>query len=128
MRLYDVAIAALAIHAPRKWVDNILSHHEVPEVVIARRGVSRRIPHSALLQLALTRDLHVDLGMSVRDALGLAAALLRDEEGAVHTSGHLRVTLDRASLERRLQARLRDALESAPVPHRGRPRTRRAAP
>src|SRR3982750_1848348 len=72
LRLYDVAIAALAINAPRKWVDNLLSHHDVPDVVIARRGIARRIPHSALLHLALARDLHVELGMSVRDALPLA--------------------------------------------------------
>ena len=127
MRLYDVAVAALAIDAPRKWVDNLLSHHEVPDVLIARRGVSRRIPHSALLHLALARDLHVDLGMSVRDALRLAATLLTGRDDAVHESGHLRVTFDRLGLERALQARLREALESAPTPRRGRPRTRTAA-
>jgi hypothetical protein len=124
LRLYDVAIAALAINAPRKWVDNLLSHHDVPDVVIARRGIARRIPHSALLHLALARDLHVELGMSVRDAVRLAAALLAGGDDAVHESGHLRVTFDRSGLERALRARLSEALESAPTPRRGRPRTR----
>jgi hypothetical protein len=101
-----------------------LSHHYVPDVVIARRGISRRIPHSALLHLALTRDLHVELGMSVRDALRLAAALLAADDDAVHESGHLRVTFDRSGLEGALRARLGEALESAPTPRRGRPRTR----
>jgi hypothetical protein len=126
VRLYDVAVASLAIDAPRKWVDNLLSHHDVPDILSARRGVSRRIPHSALLLLALTRSVHVDLGMSVRDALRLAATLLAGGEGAVHESGHLRVTFDRSGLERTVRARLGEALESAPTPRRGRPRARAA--
>jgi hypothetical protein len=124
VRLYDVAVAALAIEAPRKWVDNLLSHHEVPDVLLARRGVSRRIPHSALLHLALARELHVELGMSVRDAVHLAATLLAGGEGAVHESAHLRVTFDRPGFERAIRARLSAALESAPTPRRGRPRAR----
>jgi hypothetical protein len=64
--------------------------------------------------------------MSVRDALTLAITLLAAGDGAVHESGHLRVTFDRTGLERTLQVRLREALESAPAPRRGRPRTRPA--
>ena len=59
-----------------KWTDNVLSQHDVPDVVSARRGVARRIPHTALLHLALIRELHADLGLSVRDALGLARQFL----------------------------------------------------
>jgi hypothetical protein len=119
-------VAALAIDAPQKWVDNLLSHHDVPDVVTARRGVARRIPHSALLHLALARDAHVEIGLSVRDALRLAAQLLAGDHDAAYESGHLRVSVDRAGLERALAARLREALESAPAPRRGRPRGRPA--
>lgn len=126
MRLYDVAVAALAIDAPQKWVDNVLSQHIVPDVVTDRRGVARRIPHSALLHLALARDAHAEIGLSVRDALHLAAQLLAADGDAVQVSGHLRVSVDRTGLERALAARLRDALESAPAPRRGRPRGRPA--
>jgi hypothetical protein len=121
LRFYDVAIASLAIDAPIKWTDNILSQHAVRGVVAARRGVARRIPHAALVRLALTRELHVTLGMGVREALDLAGELLSVAEGAALWRGHVRLVCDRAALERSLDLRLRDALESAPAPRRGRP-------
>jgi len=121
LRSYSVAVSALVIGAPLKWLDNLLSHFPVPEVGSERRGVARRIPHSALLRLALARELHVELGVGVRDALILAAELLTADDAVVSRGGHLRVTFDRSALERTLSARLRDALESAPTPRRGRP-------
>ena len=124
MRSYTVAVSALAIGAPHKWLDNLLSHFPVPDVGSERRGVARRIPHSALLHLALARELHLDLGVGVRDALALAADLLSSPEGAVSRGGHLRVTCDRLALEHAVGARLREALESAPAPRRGRPAAR----
>lgn len=126
MRFYDVAMASLAIDAPVKWTDNVLSQHHVNDVVAARRGVSRRIPRTALVSLALTRALHLTLGMSVRDALALAHDVLSSDDGASATRGHLRLLCDRVALERALDLRLRDALESAPAPKRGRPSLRRA--
>lgn len=87
----------------------------------ARRGVARRIPRPALLALALTRELHVGLGLGVRDALRLAIALLAEEGGGEWRDGAIRLVLDRGALERALDERLRVALESAPAPRRGRP-------
>lgn len=124
MRSYSVAVSSLAIGAPPKWLDNLLSHFPVPEVDTDRRGVARRIPHSALLRLALTRELHVALHMGVRDALRLAEELLAATQGTVSRGGQLRVSFDRPSFERELADRLRDALESAPTPRRGRPPSR----
>jgi hypothetical protein len=125
MPSYDIAIAALAIDAPVKWTDNALSQHHFPGVSAARRGLARRIPYAALLHLALTRDLHVSLGMSVHGALGLARALLASPEQGGVKRASVRVMLDRAALERTLELRVRDALESAPTPRRGRPRRSR---
>jgi hypothetical protein len=121
LRSYNVAVSALVIDAPAKWLDNLLSHLSVPEVGSERRGVARRIPHSTLLRLALARELHVEFGIGVRDALALAAELLDADDATVSRGGHLRVTFDRAALERTVSERLRDALESAPAPRRGRP-------
>lgn len=127
MRSYSVAVSALVINAPIKWLDNLLSHFPIQEVNAERRGVARRIPHSALLRLALARELHIELGVGVRDALALAAELLAADAATVSPGGHLSVTFDRPALERVVSERLRDALESAPTPRRGRPPRRLGA-
>lgn len=124
MRGYDIRIAGLAIRAPAKWIDNLLSQHDVVEVPRARRGVARTISHTALVHLALTRELHVSLGLGVREALQLSQKLLANSKEAGVPTGHLRISVDRATLERTLDSRLREVLESAPSPRRGRPRRR----
>jgi hypothetical protein len=121
MRFYDVAVASLAIDAPVRWTDNVLSTGAIDGVIHARRGVSRRIPHTALLMLAAARELHVAMGLAVRDAVRLAPGLLAAGADGVPVGGHLRVTLNRSALEAALAERLRHALESAPTPRRGRP-------
>lgn len=118
-------MASLAIGASDKWTDNLLSHHDIPGVVGGTRGVARKIPHASLVTLAVVRELNIRLGLGVRDAVDLAPRLLAADGGGVHRSGHLRVSLDLPALERDLGLRLREALESAPSPRRGRPPARR---
>jgi hypothetical protein len=67
----------------------------------------------------------MSLGIGVREALAMASELLAGEGSAVLQRGHLTVSVDRAALARSLDLRLRDALESAPTPRRGRPPMRR---
>ena len=114
-------MTALAIDAPLRWTDNVVTLHDIPGVSGSQRGIARRVAHQALLTLAVVRQLHVSLGMSVRDAVHMAPSLLADPPVGVPGSGQLCVTLDRSALERELERRLRAALESAPVPRRGRP-------
>lgn len=121
MRLYSVAVAALAVQAPEKWLDNLLSQHSIPEVAHRRRGVSRGVSWTALVHIGLIRALHERLGCGVREAVSLAADLLQLPSGGTITRGSIAIALDRNVLERDLQQRLEDALESAPRPRRGRP-------
>jgi hypothetical protein len=121
VRSYNVAVASLAIDAPAKWTDNLLSQHIVPNVVSEHRGVARRITHNALVRIAIVRQLHVRLGVSVADAVRIAEQLLDSRPIGVHASGQLTLTLDLPELERQLDNRLADALESAPAIRRGRP-------
>ncbi len=128
MRSYSVTVASLAMRAPTKWLDNLISQHIISGIASARRGVSRRISYGALLHLTLARELHTELGFGVRDSLKMAGSLLEPGSGGVHHSGHLSVACDRAALEHDLGIRLRDALESAPAPPRGRPPRRGQGP
>jgi hypothetical protein len=122
VRSYNVTVTSLAVDAPVKWTDNLLSQHTIPNVLSAHRGVARRITHQALVRIAIVRQLHVRLGVSVADAVRIAEQLLFDFRPiGVHTSGQLTLTLDLAELERQLDIRLADALESAPSIRRGRP-------
>ena len=121
MRSYDVAIASLTIDAPTKWTDNLLSQYRLPDVISARRGVARRISFPALMRLAIIRQLHTRLGLGVGNAIRIASELLDSERSGVYESGQIRLSFDRPGLERSLNARLAEALESAPAPRRGRP-------
>ena len=121
MRSYNIAIASLTIDAPIRWADNLLSQYMLPDVISARRGVARRISYPALMRLALIRQLHTRLGLGVGDAIRIASELLDSEGNGVYESGQIRLSFDRPGLERSLNARLAEALESAPAPRRGRP-------
>jgi hypothetical protein len=121
MRSYDVAVASLAIDAPIKWTDNLLTQHIVPDVISARRGIPRRITHPALLRIALIRQLHVSLGVSVAGGVRIAAHLLESGSPQVYTSGQLTLIVDLTKLQLELDEKLAAVLESAPTPRRGRP-------
>jgi hypothetical protein len=121
VRLYSIAVTSLAIDAPVKWTDNLVSHFELDGVRSSRRGVARGVSWAGIVRIALIRALHQELGAGVRDAVRLADALLRDASGRAALGGYLSLAFDRSSLEQALQSRLVEALESAPRPRRGRP-------
>lgn len=121
MRLYSIAVVSLAIGAPTKWTDNLIAHHEIPDVRSRTRGVARGVSWNALVRIALVRELHLGLGCGVREAVSLADLLLRAPMGTTSAGRWLTVTFARAAFEQELQRRLADALESAPRPRRGRP-------
>ena len=121
MPSYSIAITALAVNAPTKWIDNAVSQNTAEGVMSVRRGVPRRVSRAGLLLLALARELHVELGLGVADALAKAASLLEARESTLQF-GHLSISFDIEALQRDVSRRVADALESAPVPRRGRPR------
>ena len=125
-RLYSVAITSLVVQAPVKWTDNLLSQHDIPDIARRERGVARGVSWNALVRVALIRELHVRLGCGVRDAVRLADSLIGAPSLTVDPAGSLSMYFDRQTLERVLQTRLSDAIESAPRPRRGRPRRRAA--
>ena len=127
MRLYSVAVASLAIGAPTKWIDNLIAHHEIPDVRSRTRGVARGISWAGLVRIALIRELHLALGCGVREAVALSDDLLRAPTGQVVVGRSSTLGFERRALEEDLQRRLVEALESAPRPRRGRPVRRAVA-
>jgi hypothetical protein len=128
VRSYSVAIASLAIGAPAKWTDNLLAHHRIGDIQARSRGVARKISWTAVVRIALIRELHVTLGCGVREAVALSASVLDAPAFGVVRGPWLTLSVDRAVLERDLQHRLAEVLESAPRPRRGRPPRRTAGP
>jgi hypothetical protein len=124
MRRYSVAVTALAVDAPPKWTDNLIAHHDIPDVRSRARGVARGVSWAGLVRIALIRELHLTLGCGVREAVALSDLLLRAPAGHVKLGRWSTLGFDRRTFEEDLQRRLAEALESAPRPRRGRPARR----
>ena len=119
-RAYTVGTVALALNLPAKLIDNVLSHHTVRGVTQRRQGVTRKVSPEGLLQLSLAMNLIENLEIPTANALRLAASVI-DADGNLQTSFGLRINIDLPATRARLELRLAQAVEIAPVPRRGRP-------
>ena len=124
MPTYDLATVAFAVDAPRKWVDNTCSHFAIAGVQSTQRGVSRQFSFEGVLAVQLVRNLCIELGLPVRDAVRLAAALLADRDAAASLARGVVISLDLETLTHHVQQRLLEAVESVPRIRRGRPPSR----
>ena len=120
MRAYTVATAALALGVDPKWLDNALSHHDVPGVTRSQRGVRRRIPPRSVVIIALSRMLGAELSIPLHRALEIGAGIESGNgpEHRISDALALRVDCDRIRAD--VLRRLDDAAEFAAVPRRGR--------
>jgi hypothetical protein len=123
-RTYDVRTAALTVDADAKWVDNLLSHFDVPGCIGSRQGVQREISDAGLRAIASIRILQTDIGVSLERAVELVRDALsrRGNLESLVTARGSRIDIRVDALEAELQARLPDALEAVPRRRRGRPR------
>lgn len=124
MRGYTVATTAFALGTNSKWVDNVLSHYRLPGVKQSHQGISRTVSFEAVRILALALQLADRFPNAVAEALELARAVISDSGGVVQLSSALVLTADLPGLDEWLAKRLALAVEAAPIPRRGRPRTR----
>jgi hypothetical protein len=126
-RAYTIATIGVALRVDPKWVDNVLSHFPVSGVVSARQGISRKISATGVLELSLIHKLSKSLHAPIEMAAGSARILA--EQGNLELGGGLSLQLDRNQGRAELEARLEYAVESTPVPRRGRPsgKTKRGA-
>src|SRR6185312_11775282 len=94
MPLYNTATAATAIGVSSKWLDNLLSHNDIPGVQSESQGVSRRLSLAAVAQIALTKDLVDLLNVPVSTAVRVAADILADPQGEALAGSSIRLTMD----------------------------------
>ncbi len=118
-RAYTLTAAALALDAPSKWLDNILSHYSVPGVEQKRQGVARRLSIDGLLVLAVALTLMREIGLPALRAIHTAQDLAKNNGS--YRSERLSLSIDLVSFRDELLGRLESAVEIAPVPKRGRP-------
>lgn len=125
-RLYHIEVAQHAVGADKKWVDNLLSHFEVPGVERARQGIARRISSRGIYHIALIHRLNSELGISVSSALPLATRLLASHAGRVGVGLWLELEVDLPSMQHGLDRLIEEASEISAPARRGGPRQARA--
>ncbi len=121
MPLYNTATTASALRVTPKWLDNLLSHNDLTGVQSEAQGVSRRLPLSTVMAIALATQLIDQLDIPSSTAVRLAEEMMRKGDGKIALSPqlHLGVALD--SLRESVMEQLSHAVETAPSPRRGRP-------
>ena len=150
-RVYDIAIAALAIGVDKKWLDNLTAQHAIPGTGHFARGVPRRLSMRTLLTVAVVRDLSRGLGVPIARGVEVAVGIVADRAGDAVEVGErgfperqaagpsgvsaaadaspmvrqvgaaMTLSVDLARLEREIEARLVEAMETVVPRRRGRP-------
>jgi hypothetical protein len=121
-KLYHVDIARHAAAADHKWVDNLLSHYEIPGVEGGRQGSPRRVSRDGIQHIALVRLLTQEFEISVRSAVDTAKRLLVADSAPLPFGSGLELRLDLESFRLSVQALIDDGVECVTPARRGRPR------
>ena len=150
-RVYDIAVAAVALGVERKWLDNLTTQHDIPGTEHVARGVARRLAMRTLVTAAIVRDLNRSLGVPVARAVQVAASVLAargldasarmmsSREGSdpapdfpsrLSIGDSAALTIDLDQLEGEIERRLLWAMETVVPRRRGRPprKERRGTP
>jgi hypothetical protein len=120
-RFYHIDIARFTANADQKWVDNLLSHHDVPGVEGAKQGLARRISAMGVYHIALIRSLTRDAGISTASAVSLSVRLLTPGVSSISIVAGLEFRFDRDAFERQVDGTISEAVESIAPARRGRP-------
>jgi len=118
LRAVTSATAATVLGIRPKQLDNVLARIGARAFPIGRQGRDRRLPIQRLPELALTLELVTRLGVPVRKAHRVAAAIL---QGDLDAGPVLQLAVDLAHLRRRIDERLALAIETVVRLPRGRP-------
>jgi hypothetical protein len=120
---YHVDIAGFVAGADRKWIDNLLSHFQLPGIEQGRRGSARRVTQTGLYHIALVRSIAQELGAPLKVSVAMAMALMRAHSSELPIFDALTLRLDRDRFQRAVDARVAEAVEAIVPARRGRPPT-----
>lgn len=120
-RAYSVRTTALALGVPPKWVDNVLSHYDIPGVASQRQGIEREVGDLGVLVLELIRVLNYELGIPIPRAVIIAIGIAADANARFVSPSGAEIRFSRTAIEVRLREQLIDAIEATPRMRRGRP-------
>lgn len=122
-RSYSTRAVALTIGAPVKWLDNLLSHHDLPGIARGTQGRERRITDQGLLTIEIVRLLSQDMGIPIAPAARLAAKVLAGsgDEALIPAAQGITLVISLRDVSRRLRAQLEEAIETVGRVPRGRP-------
>ena len=120
MPSYHIDIACFVTDVERKWIDNFLSRVRVAGAESSGHGVVRRLTFGAIRQIALTRRLVQDFGLTIERAASLADALI-ETGGEVRGPSGLVLRLDLPAFDADINRRLADGVEAVVLARRGRP-------
>jgi hypothetical protein len=119
-RAYTLTTVALTLGVSPKWLDNVLSHHQVFGVEQSRQGIARRLSIDGIVVLGVAVLLMHELSLPTRAAIELAQRM-SILDGRFDSPRGLTVTFDLTDFRARVLEQLESAVEVAPVPRRGRP-------
>jgi hypothetical protein len=123
-RSYSVRIAAVALGVPAKWLDNVLSQHDIPGVVSSRQGIERSISDLGIRVLEIVRICAHELGIPVSRSVEIAVSTTAAADARFVTASGAELRFAIEAIDRKLRERLIDAIEATPRLARGRPRAR----
>jgi hypothetical protein len=101
-----------------KWVDNVLSHHVIQGVGRNRQGISRRLSLESIIELAVALRIHNGFGSSINRSLQIARSL---GPGGICRIQGVTISVNLQEIRAEVLDRLQQAVETVPVPKRGRP-------
>jgi hypothetical protein len=120
LRAYSSAVVANALGVDRRWLDSVVIQHDIAGVRRERQGVSRTISPLAVLTIAVGIALIEALHLPIATALELGESLILHDGEHSPVDG-MSIRVDVPAIERRVSARLTEAVEAHPPPRRGRP-------
>src|SRR4051812_40780995 len=101
MRAYTVATAAVTLRMPSKWLDNVLSQHQIDGVIKRRQGIARKLTPRAVVTLDIAVRIATAFGASLPAAIRLSKEFVtqQGDRSVIDAGDGLTLSLDLRQIE-----------------------------